>query len=80
MKIKPTQIYDWYVEPVDERPSEFSIHSSFSGVSGFHTVSILARPSPANPHFGMAVLVAAALAVLSLGALAITKLLPLLQG
>ena len=80
MKIKPTQIYDWYAEPVDERPSEFMTHSGFSAASGFHAAPTLTRPPPAKPQFGMAVLLAAALAVLALGALAIAKMVPLLHG
>lgn len=80
MKIKSTQIYDWDTEPVDERPSEFMAHSGFSSASGFHAASTLTRPAPVRPQFGMAVLLAAALAVLALGALVIAKLVPLLRG
>jgi hypothetical protein len=80
MKIKTSQIYDWDLEPVDERPSEFSTHSAVPSASGFHVASTLTRPPRATPYFGLAVLLAAALAVLSLGALAIAKLVPLLRG
>lgn len=80
MKIKPTQIYDWDAEPVDERPSEFMACSGFSAASGFHATSTLTRPLPAKPQFGMTLLLAAAVGVLALGALAIAKLLPLLRG
>jgi hypothetical protein len=38
MKIKPTQIFDWDSEPVDERPSEFLASDSF-GASAFHRVA-----------------------------------------
>ncbi|MBC7482032.1 MAG: hypothetical protein H7337_09085 [Rhizobacter sp.] len=79
MKIKPTQIYDWDAEPVDERPSEIMTHSGFSAASGFHAASTFTRPQPAEAQFGMAVLLAAALAVLALGAVVIAKLAPLLQ-
>lgn len=80
MKIKPTQIYDWDAEPVDERPSEIMNHSGFAAASGFQAASTLTRPPPAKPQFGMAGLIAAALAVLALGALAIATLVPLLRG
>lgn len=78
MKIKPTQIYDWDAEPVDERPSEFTGYSDFSAASGFHTASINTKRPSAQPRFGLALLLAAALGVLALGALVIARLLPLL--
>ena len=79
MKIKPTQIYDWDAEPVDERPSEIMNHSGFSAASGFHAASTFTTPPQAKARLGMAVLLAAALAVLALGAVVIAKLVPLLQ-
>lgn len=79
MKIKPTQIYDWDIEPVDERPSEFMNSASWSSASGFHaTPRVLRRP--ASPRFGFTGLLGAALALLALGAVALAKIAPLLRG
>ena len=79
MKIKPTQIYDWDAEPVDERPSEFTVYSDFSAASGFHMASKSTKRSWAQPRFGFALLLVAALGVLALGALGIAKLVPMLR-
>jgi len=79
MKIKPTQIYDWDAEPVDERPSQFTGYSEFSAPSGFHTASTHTRRPSAPPLVGLALLLAAALGVLALGVLVIAKLFPLFR-
>ena len=78
MKIKPTQIYGWDTEPVDERPSEFMNSSSWSASSSFHPALPLVR-RPAS-RFGFVGVLFAALAMLALGAVAIAKIIPLLRG
>ena len=79
MKIKPSQLYDWDTEPVDERPSEFMSSTSWSSLSGFHVAPpVVQRPAP--PRFGFTRLLIAALLLLALGALAIAKIAPLLRG
>jgi hypothetical protein len=79
MKIKPTQIYGWDSEPVDERPSEF-MSTGYSHLSGFYPQTE-APPRRTKPSlFGFKSLVLAALAVIGLGAYAIDKLLPLLHA
>jgi hypothetical protein len=80
MKIKPTHIYDWDSEPVDERPSEFMSSSGYSGVSGFYSTATAARQSPRRSRFGLASLFVVALAVLALGAFAMVKLAPYLRA
>ncbi len=79
MKIKPTQIYGWDSEPVDERPSEF-MSTGYSQLSGFYpqTEAPLRRRAKTS-LFGFKSLLLAALAVIGLGAFAIDKLLPLLR-
>ena len=78
MKIKPTQLYDWDTEPVDERPSEFMSSASWSSLSGYQIApQVVQRPAP--PRFGFTRLLIAALVLLVLGALAIAKIAPLLR-
>lgn len=80
MKIKPTQIYDWDSEPVDERPSEF-MSTGYSQLSGFYpqTEAPLRRRA-ATRLFGFKSLLLIAFAVIGLGAFAIDKLMPLLRS
>ncbi len=79
MTIKPTQIYDWDTEPVDERPSEFMNSASWSASSSFHPAAAVMRKPPAS-RFGFASVLVATLALLALGAVAIAKIIPLLRG
>lgn len=80
MKIKPTQIYGWDSEPVDERPSEF-MATGYSHLSGFHpqTEAPLQRRASAR-IFGLKTVLLVAFAVIGLGAIAIDRLLPLLRA
>ena len=80
MKIKPTQIYDWDSEPVDERPSEFSHSASHSPVSGFYSTPRVTRRPPKPSGAGFTGLFMVALTLLALGALALATLAPLLRG
>lgn len=79
MRIKPTQIYDWESEPVDERPSEFMNSASWSSPSSFHPAPPPVR-RPGSVRFGFISILVAALALLILGAFAIAKIIPLLRG
>ena len=76
--IKPTHIYDWDIEPVDERPSEFMNSSSWSASSSFHPPVPQVRRPPLR--FGFVGVLFAALTLLALGALAMAKIIPLLRG
>ncbi len=80
MKIKPTQIYDWASEPVDERPSEF-MSTGYSHLSGFYpqTEAPLRRRAKSS-RFGFKSVLLGVLAVIGMGALAIDKLMPLLRS
>ncbi len=79
MKIKPTQIYDWNSEPVDERPSEF-MSTGYSHLSGFHPqIDAPLRRRATTGSFGFKGLLLIAFAVIGLGAFAIDKLVPLLR-
>lgn len=76
--IKPSQIYDWDTEPVDERPSEFMNSTSWSASSSFHPPTPAARKP--SSRFGFAGVLIVALTLLALGALAMAKIIPLLRG
>lgn len=80
MKIKPTQIYDWDSEPVDERPSEFS-STGYSHSSSFypHSTPRLRRHAGTG-LFGFKIVLLIAIAVIGFGAFAIDRLLPLLRA
>ena len=80
MKIKPTQIYSWDSEPVDERPSEF-MSTGYSHQSGFYPQTE-ARPRrrASTGLFGFKSLLLIAFAVIALGAFVIHRLLPLLRA
>jgi hypothetical protein len=80
MEFKPTQLFDWDSEPVDERPSEFMSSSGYSAVSGFYSTASAARQVPRRSGFGFAKLVVVALIVLALGALALAKIATLLHA
>ena len=79
MTIKPTQIYDWDTEPVDERPSEFMNSARWSSSSSFQPAPTVVR-RPGSARFGFVGILLAALALLLLGAVAIAKIVPLLHG
>ena len=80
MKIKPTQIYGWDSEPVDERPSEF-MSTGHSQLSGFHAQTD-SRPQPRakTTTIGFKSLLLIALTVVGLGAAALATLIPLLRA
>ncbi len=75
---KPTHIYDWDTEPVDERPSEFMNSTSWSASSSFHPPVPVLRRAPSR--FGFADVLIVAMTLLALGAFAIAKIIPLLRG
>ena len=76
--IKPTHIYDWDTEPVDERPSEFMNSTSWSASSSFHPPVPVARMP--SSRFGFASVLIVAMTLLALGAFAIAEIIPLLRG
>ena len=80
MKIKPTQIYDWESEPVDERPSEFMNSRSHASTSGFQSTGSLPRRAPRRRHHPLrfTTLVTAMIAVVALGSVVVGRLLTML--
>lgn len=80
MKIKPTQIYSWDEEPVDERPSEFSSTTGHSLLSGYQSAIEPVRRSPRRSRFGFKTVLVFCVGLFALGATALVKLAPLLRG
>ncbi|MDE2092805.1 MAG: hypothetical protein KGL99_08545 [Burkholderiales bacterium] len=80
---KQTHVFGWDEEPVDERPSEFMVSTSYSVLSGYHPIDEPLRPQLATrqrSRFGFKTLLLACVVVLALGAYALAKLAPLLRG
>lgn len=71
---KPSQLYDWEVEPLDERPSEFAQSTGYRVHSGFYVAPVLTTRRSSN---GMLVwLMASGVAGLAVaGLLVLVKLL-----
>lgn len=80
MKFKETQIYGWDEEPVDERPSEFSSTTGYSGLSGYQPLNAPVRTRQSRNRVGFKAVLLFCAFVLALGAFAIVKLVPLLRG
>jgi hypothetical protein len=80
MKTRPTHVYGWDEEPVDERPSEFSSTTGYSVLSGYHPMNDPMRSSRSRSRFGFKALLLFCAAVLALGVVALVKLAPLLRG
>ena len=71
---KPSQVYDWEVEPLDERPSEFAQSTGYRVHSGFYVAPVVTTRRSGN---GMVVwLMASGVAGLAVaGLLVLVKLL-----
>ncbi|MBC8055915.1 MAG: hypothetical protein H7Y61_05005 [Rhizobiales bacterium] len=81
MKHKPSHIYSWDEEPVDERPSEFSSTTGYSVLSGYHPMNDPARkPRYSRSRFGFKTMVAFCVVMIALGGVALVKLAPLLRA
>jgi hypothetical protein len=80
MKIKPSQIYSWDEEPVDERPSEFSSTTGYSILSGYHPMNEPARTPRSRSRFGFKAMLVFCAVILALGVIALMKIAPLLRG
>lgn len=80
MKIKPSQLYEYENEPVDERPSEFMNSASWSPVSNFHAAPAVLR-RPLRPlRRGFTGVVLAALTLFALATVTLAALASLLRG
>ena len=80
MKIKPSQIYSWEEEPVDERPSEFSSTTGHSMLSGYHPMNDPAGPPRSRSRFGFKSMLAFCAVILALGVIALMQIAPLLRS
>ncbi|MEP7099118.1 MAG: hypothetical protein ABI781_01325 [Burkholderiales bacterium] len=80
MKIKPSQIYSWDEEPVDERPSEFSSTTGHSLLSGYHPINEPARTLRARSRFGFKTMLVFCAVILALGVVVLMKIAPLLRS
>ncbi len=74
---KDTQVFDWELEPLDERPSAFSQTTGYSLLSGYHVEPV--RESHRRASSVGPALIAAGL-VVALGAAAMLGLVRLLHA
>ncbi len=78
---KQTQRFDWENEPAGERPSEFVPSSGYSVLSGYHAIGAPIRHRRASRgRFGFTTWALFTVAVLTLGAWAMSALAPLLRS
>ena len=80
MYIKPTQLYGWETEPVDERPSEL-MSTNFSQLSGLYAAGHGARRASvtATGWAGHKSLLVGVVIVIGAGAYALDRLVPVLR-
>jgi hypothetical protein len=74
---KDTQVFDWEVEPLDERPSAFSQTTGYSLLSGYHVEPV--RESRQRHRSALPALLSAGLVVV-LGAAAMVGFVHLLHA
>lgn len=75
---KDTQVFDWEVEPHDERPSEFAQSTGYSALSGFYVAPIASSRKRGNGGSVLAMLAGGL--VVALGAAAMFGFVHLLRG
>lgn len=80
MRVKPSQIYGWDEEPVDERPSGFTSTTGYSVLSGYHPLNDTARRRVSHSRFGLLSILVFCAIVLGAGVFAIVKLAPFLHA
>jgi hypothetical protein len=76
---KDTQVFDWEVEPHDERPSEFAHSTGYSALSGFYVAPIASSRKRRSSGGSAQALMAGGL-VVALGAAAMVGFVHLLRG
>lgn len=79
-QFKPSQLYGWDSEPVDERPSEFMGSTGYSLPSGYHGLTDARRPARRTSRVGFKSLLAFGVLLLVAGGYALVQLAPLLHG
>jgi len=75
---KDTQVFDWEVEPHDERPSEFAQSTGYSALSGFYVAPIASSRKRRSGGSVLALLAGGL--VVALGAAAMFGFVHLLRG
>jgi hypothetical protein len=78
-QFKETQVFNWDIEPKDERPSEFLPSTGYSVLSGFYTLPDSAVPKRQR-RSGISGVLVAALVAIGLGAGALVGLLHMLKA
>jgi len=76
-RYKDTQVFDWEIEPHDERPSAFSQTTGYSLLSGYHVEPV--RETRQRRRSASPALVAAGLAI-AVGAAAMVGFVRLLHA
>ncbi len=80
-EFKATQLFDWENEPVGERPSEFLPSTGYSVLSGYHAIAApIAHRRASRSRFGFTAWIVFAVAMLLLGAWAMSELAPMLRS
>ncbi|HEY9029451.1 MAG TPA: hypothetical protein VIO33_03430 [Burkholderiaceae bacterium] len=79
VKFKESQLYTWESEPVDERPSEFMSSTGYASLSGYHSAIDPVRRVRRGNRFGLAGMLAVALAFIAAGGWVIVRFAPLLH-
>lgn len=77
---KPSQLFDWESEPVDERPSEF-MSTGYSSLSGYHGISEAPRlRTRSSSRIGFKSMLVFGAVMIAAGGYALIKIAPLLHG
>ena len=80
-QFKDTQVFDWDMEPKDERPSEFVQSTGYSSLSGYYTMpDSRGRPVRAHRRRGINGVLVGAVIVVALGAAALAGFLHMVRG
>lgn len=80
---KSTQIFDWDLEPSDERPTDFSRSTGFSALSGYQVLPVpsrLAKRRRREFRKGVAKLVVASALILGVSIVAMYEMVNLLKA
>jgi hypothetical protein len=75
-----SQLYDWDLEPVDERPSEFMESTGYAILSGYHPMNDPARRERPSRGVGIKTMLLFCVVVIALGGFALVKMAALLRG
>jgi hypothetical protein len=76
-RFKDTQVFDWELEPQDERPSQFAQSTGYSLLSGYHVEPVRATR---RREGGVGLALVAAALVVALGAAAMVGFARLLHA